>query len=80
LISIRDLFKVVKDRFSLPLLNDSLFRRFFEVPSVERVLETSSLGSGVIIDAENGLILTNFHVIKDAYEINITLTDRKSVV
>jgi Do/DeqQ family serine protease len=66
-------------RIELPLLNDPLFRRFFEVPSVERVLETSSLGSGVIIDAENGLILTNYHVIKDAYEINITLTDGREM-
>ena len=62
-------------RVELPLPRDPLFRRFFDVPSVERVLETTSLGSGVIVDAENGLILTNFHVIKDAYQINVTLTD-----
>jgi serine protease Do/serine protease DegQ len=66
-------------RIELPLPNDPLFRRFFEVPSIERVLETSSLGSGVIVDAENGLILTNFHVIKDAYEINVTLTDGREL-
>ena len=66
-------------RIELPLLNDPLFRRFFDAPSIERVLETSSLGSGVIVDAENGLILTNYHVIKDAYEINITLTDGREM-
>ena len=49
-------------RVELPLPNDPLFRHFFEVPSIERVLETTSLGSGVIVDAERGLILTNLIV------------------
>jgi serine protease Do/serine protease DegQ len=66
-------------RVELPIPRDPLFRRFFEVPSIERVQETASLGSGVIVDAENGLILTNFHVIKDAYEINVTLTDGREL-
>ncbi|MDH3448065.1 MAG: DegQ family serine endoprotease [Gammaproteobacteria bacterium] len=63
----------------LPLPRDPLFRRFFDIPSIERVQETASLGSGVIVDAENGLILTNYHVIKDAYEINVTLTDGRQM-
>jgi len=63
----------------LPLPRDPLFRRFFDIPSIERVQETASLGSGVIVDAENGLILTNYHVIKDAYEINVTLTDGREM-
>ncbi|MCP4332683.1 MAG: Do family serine endopeptidase [Gammaproteobacteria bacterium] len=66
-------------RIELPLPRDPLFQRFFEAPSIERVLETSSLGSGVIVDAGKGLILTNFHVIKDAYEINVTLTDGREL-
>ncbi len=66
-------------RVELPLPRDPLFRRFFDVPSIERVQETASLGSGVIVDAANGLILTNFHVIKDAYEINVTLTDGREL-
>ena len=65
--------------FELPLPRDPLFRHFFEVPNIERVLETSSLGSGVIVDAKNGYILTNDHVIKDAYEINVTLTDGREL-
>ena len=65
-------------RIELPL-NDPLFRRFFKLPNIERIQETASLGSGVIVDAENGLILTNDHVIKDAYEINITLTDGREL-
>jgi Do/DeqQ family serine protease len=37
------------------------------------------LGSGVIYDASNGLIITNNHVIKDADEITVTLNDRREV-
>ncbi|TNF90065.1 MAG: Do family serine endopeptidase [Gammaproteobacteria bacterium] len=66
-------------RVELPLPRDPLFRRFFDVPSIERVQETASLGSGVIVDADNGLILTNYHVIKDAYEIKVTLTDGREL-
>jgi len=66
-------------KVELPLPRDPLFRRFFDVPSIERVQETASLGSGVIVDADNGLILTNYHVIKDAYEINVTLTDGREL-
>ena len=68
-----------RSRVELPLPNDPFFRRFFDLPSVERVQETTSLGSGVIVDAENGLILTNDHVIKDAYEINVTLLDGREL-
>ncbi|MGD2171238.1 MAG: Do family serine endopeptidase [Gammaproteobacteria bacterium] len=63
----------------LPLQNDPLFRRFFNLPDLERVQETSSLGSGVIVDAKNGLILTNYHVVENAYEINVTLTDGREM-
>ncbi len=63
----------------LPLPRDPLFRRFFDVPNIERVQETANLGSGVIVDAENGLILTNYHVIENAYEIKVTLTDGREM-
>ena len=49
------------------------------MPSIERIQETASLGSGVIVDAAKGLMLTNDHVIKDAYEINVTLTDGREL-
>jgi len=68
-----------KRRIELPFANDSFFRRFFELPSVERIQETSSLGSGVIIDARSGYILTNHHVIQDAYQITVTLTDGREL-
>jgi len=69
-----------KRRLELPLSNDPLFRHFFDIPSIERIQETSSLGSGVIIDAEQGYILTNNHVISDAYEITVTLTDGRELI
>ena len=68
-----------KRRLELPLSNDPLFRHFFDIPNIERIQETSSLGSGVIIDAKQGYVLTNNHVIRDAYEITVTLTDGREL-
>ncbi len=56
-----------------PLFNDPFFRRFFEMPNQSRERITRSLGSGVIIDAKKGYILTNNHVIARADEITVTL-------
>ncbi len=56
-----------------PLFNDPFFRRFFEMPNQPRERITRSLGSGVIVDAEKGYILTNNHVIDRADEITVTL-------
>lgn len=56
-----------------PLFNDPFFRHFFEQPSRPRHRKTQSLGSGVIVDAEKGYILTNNHVIDKADEIKVTL-------
>ncbi len=62
-----------------PLLNDPFFRRFFELPEGEQPesVPSQSVGSGVIVDAEKGYVLTNHHVIADAEEIIVTLTDRR---
>ena len=38
-----------------------------------------SIGSGVIVDAENGLIMTNHHVVQNAASIVVTLTDRRQL-
>lgn len=56
-----------------PLFNDPFFRHFFEMPSQPREQKTQSLGSGVIVDAEKGYIITNNHVIDKADEIKVTL-------
>lgn len=58
-----------------PLLMDPFFRRFFNIPEQPRHRDTQSLGSGVIVDAKNGYILTNSHVIDKAIEITVTLQD-----
>jgi serine protease DegQ len=62
-----------------PLLEDPLFRRFFEFPDQiqPQTRETRSVGSGVIIDAGKGYVLTNHHVIDNAEKIEITLHDKR---
>ena len=63
-----------------PLLDDPFFRRFFDVPpdSKPRERQFQSAGSGVIVDAKNGYIITNYHVVENATEITITLLDNRS--
>ena len=59
--------------------NDPFYRHFgdfFEMPENYG----TSLGSGVIIDANNGYILTNNHVIKEADEITVTLYDKREYI
>ncbi|HTZ18782.1 MAG TPA: DegQ family serine endoprotease [Dissulfurispiraceae bacterium] len=65
---------------SHPFFNDPMFRRFFgeEFGGMEKPREykQASLGSGVIVHT-NGYILTNNHVVKDADEIKIKLSDKR---
>jgi len=64
-----------------PLLNDPVFRHFFGVPQHQQPRQNrNSAGSGVIVDAEQGLIITNHHVVKDADEITIGLSDGRTIV
>jgi len=58
-----------------PFFDDPFFRRFFEFPSVPRERVQQSLGSGVVVDADAGYVLTNNHVIDDADDIAVTLED-----
>ena len=62
-----------------PLFDDPFFRRFFDVPEGRqpRQRQSQSVGSGVIIDAGNGYIVTNHHVIDGADEVAVTLQDRR---
>jgi serine protease Do/serine protease DegQ len=65
-----------------PLLQDPFFRYFFGIPPGQtrpRERQTSSLGSGVVVDAERGYILTNHHVIARADEIAVTLRDGRTL-
>lgn len=58
-----------------PFFDDPFFRRFFDFPSMPRERVQQSLGSGVIVDAEDGYILTNNHVIEGADDIAVRLED-----
>ncbi len=58
-----------------PLLNDPFFRQFFRIPNVPLEQQRQSLGSGVIVDADRGYVLTNRHVIAGADQISVTLSD-----
>lgn len=63
-----------------PLLNDPFFRRFFNLPQQQqpRTRQAQSLGSGVIVNAKDGLVLTNNHVIQRADEITVSLHDGRT--
>ncbi len=56
-----------------PFFDDPVFRQFFGGAPRERIEQ--SLGSGVIVDADKGYILTNNHVINGADSIKVTLQD-----
>jgi serine protease Do/serine protease DegQ len=59
-----------------PLLEDPFFRRFFDVPEQgPRQHQFQSAGSGVVVDAKQGLIITNAHVVENATEITVTTID-----
>ena len=62
-----------------PLMQDPFFRRFFDLPqnqqSQER--ETQATGSGVIVDAARGYVLTNGHVVENATRIEVTTKDNR---
>ncbi|WP_295393390.1 trypsin-like peptidase domain-containing protein [uncultured Thiodictyon sp.] len=66
-----------------PLLKDREFRRLMkhfglEVPKEGDTERRQSVGSGVIVDAERGYVLTNQHLLEGATAINVTLKDRRS--
>jgi serine protease DegQ len=44
-----------------PLMRDPFFRRFFGVPQQQE--PQIAAGSGVIVDARNGYVITNSHVV-----------------
>ena len=67
-------------RESNRLLEDPFFRRFFNVPkSRQRYRRTQSAGSGVVVDAAAGYIVTNAHVVKNADEISIGVSDGRTL-
>jgi serine protease DegQ len=57
-----------------PFINDPIFRHFFGDRFGEQSQRRSGLGSGVVVSPE-GYILTNFHVIEGADEIEVAHND-----
>ena len=60
-----------------PLLREPFFRWFFDLPGHRTEKRNQSLGSGVIVDARHGHVLTNNHVIEQADEIWLTSSTRE---
>lgn len=63
-----------------PLLQDPFFRRFFGIPEQQqrpRVTEPQPVGSGVIVDAKKGYILTNHHVVEHAETVEVMMFDER---
>ncbi|MCJ0826788.1 Do family serine endopeptidase [Luteimonas sp. 50] len=64
-------------RINNPFVDDPFFRRMF--PNVPQERINQSLGSGVIVNAQQGLILTNHHVIEGADQVSVTLADGRTM-
>lgn len=58
--------------------SQSFYSWYYGLPNVPQERVTQSLGSGVIVDADKGYILTNNHVIDDADDIQVSLRDGRS--
>ncbi|HSD74836.1 MAG TPA: Do family serine endopeptidase [Steroidobacteraceae bacterium] len=61
-----------------PLFADPFFRRFFSLPDQPQRQEQAA-GSGVIVDAARGYVITNHHVIRNAEQVLVTLKDRRQL-
>jgi Do/DeqQ family serine protease len=66
-------------RVNNPFMSDPFFRQFFGMQNMPRERVEQSLGSGVIIDAGKGYVLTNNHVIDGADDISVTLHDGRTL-
>ena len=66
-------------RVANPFANDPYYRHFFGIPDAPQDRMQQSLGSGVIVDAARGYVLTNNHVIEGADEISVTLADGRTL-
>ena len=60
-----------------PLLRDPFFRRYMGIPDAA-LQPAISAGSGVIVDAERGLVVTNFHVVQNATAVGVGLNNGRS--
>lgn len=74
--------EVAVRRRANPFIDDPFFRRFFEQRQApqRRTRKLQGLGSGVVFDAAEGLILTNAHVIQSADKITVNLKDGREAL
>jgi S1-C subfamily serine protease len=61
-----------------PLLQDPFFRRYFGIPDAA-LQPAIAAGSGVIVDGKNGLVITNFHVVRNAQAVEVGLKDGRKL-
>jgi serine protease Do len=61
-----------------PLYRDPLFREYFDVPK-QLEKEINATGSGVIVDASRGYVLTNNHVVERISSVQITTKDGRQL-
>ncbi len=66
-----------------PFLSDPDFHRFLKrfgmtIPDLKDIQQRQSVGSGVIVDAAHGYVMTNEHLLRNATTIMVTLKDRRS--
>ena len=62
-----------------PFGDDPVFRRILGIPDMPRERVERALGSGVIVDAARGYVLTNHHVVENADGVSVTLSDGRQV-
>ncbi len=69
--------RIMREARGTPLQSDPFFERFFRDPFAERRPQVqNSLGSGVIL-SEDGIVVSNYHVVGMATDIRVVLTDRR---
>ena len=68
--------KIMSEPQRTPLQSDPLFERFFRDPFSEKPRVQNSLGSGVIL-SDDGIVVSNYHVVGMATEIRVVLNDRR---
>ena len=68
--------RTIVEQSRTPLQADPFFERFFRRPDSGRPRVQNSLGSGVIL-SEDGIVVSNYHVVGMATDIRIVLADRR---
>ena len=72
----------VREQQRNPFFDDPFFRRFFGEPpdrNESRERPFQSAGSGVVVDARNGYIVTNAHVVENAKDITVATVDDREL-